>query len=239
MTGNQTAGAVTGVVFDFYGTLAPGTSASERDIARARVARAIGCDPRRYAAAVRESFNERARGVTGDPYETVRWLAARCGVDITDDVARGGHAVHLEAEKAFMRPRPETLEVLRNLKARGLRIGVLSDCTHELAMSWAELPYAAHIDAALFSVDTGVRKPDSWAYATVCERIGARPPYCLYVGDGGSNELTGARRAGLRAIQLRGPEFATSHTYGAEQNWDGDVITDLREIYHYVSAPRE
>ncbi|MGH8889597.1 MAG: hypothetical protein ACRDV3_07510 [Acidothermaceae bacterium] len=44
-------------------------------------------------------------------------------------------------------------------------------------------------------------------------------------------ELSGARANGMRAIQIRGREFATAHTYDAETTWDGEIITDLRELF--------
>jgi len=234
VSANLAAHAAAGAVFDFYGTLAPGTSVDERDEARAAVAQTLGCDPVAFAAAIRASFGERARGRTGDPLATMRWLAARCGVEISADDAQRAYNTRLEVERAFMRPRPEAVEVLSTLNAAGLKIGVLSDCTHELPHCWLELPFAPFVDAAVFSVETGKRKPDPAMYAEVCARIGAEPSDCLYVGDGGSNELTGAKAAGFRAIQLRGPEFAGAHTYDAEAGWDGEIITDLREIYPAV-----
>ena len=228
------------VVFDFYGTLTPGTTVLERDVARTAVARALAADPAAFASAVRDSFDIRARGGAGDMSATMRWLAARCGIDPSDADIERACAVRLSSELAFMTPRAATLGVLAALRAGGISVGVLSDCTHELPIHWPALPYAPFVDAAVFSVETGRRKPDPAMYGEICTRLHAAPTDCLYVGDGGSNELTGARAAGLRAFQLRGPEFVGAHTYDAEIDWDGDAIHDLREILPIagiVSAP--
>lgn len=226
--------AVRAVVFDFYGTLAPGSSLAQRAASRIAVADSLGCDRDRFDAVVRKSFTERATGRTGDAVATMAWLAARCGVEVSERQAREAYRRRLEAERVFMAPRPEAVEVLAALRRRGIRLGVLSDCTHELAELWPQLPFAPLVDAAAFSVHTGVRKPAAVTYQGVCARLDVTPQDCLYVGDGGSNELSGARAAGLRAVQLCGPEFADCHTYDAEHGWTGEVITDLREVVGIV-----
>lgn len=194
----------------------------------------LGCDRGRFDAAVRASFTERATGRTGDPVATLRWLATQCGVEVSESQARAAYQHRLAAERAFMSPRPEALGVLAALRSRGLRVGVLSDCTHELAQLWPQLPFALYVDAPVFSVHTGIRKPAAAMYQAVCRQLRVAPQHCLYVGDGGSNELTGARAAGLRAVQLCGPEFADCHTYDAERDWRGEVISDLRDVLNML-----
>lgn len=223
------------VVFDFYGTLTVGTSVAERDEARQAVARAMQIDPALLSATITASFDDRARGITGDLAATMRWLATRCNAEPTDAQIEQACATRLAVERTFMNPRPETIEVLVALRSAGRKIGVLSDCTHELPMYWPDLPYAPLVDAPVFSVETGLRKPHPAMYATVCDRLDVEPADCLYVGDGGSNELTGARAAGMHAVQLRGPEFDGCHTYDAESGWDGEIITDLRELFVVLS----
>ena len=183
-----------------------------------------------FSAAVRTSFDARARGATGDLAATLRWLAVGCGVDPSAARLERACAIRLSSEREFMAPRHAAIDVLTALKAGGVGIGVLSDCTHELVVHWPGLPFAPFVDAAVFSIETGKRKPDPAMYAEVCGRLGVVAADCLYVGDGGSNELTGARAAGMRAFQLCGPEFANAHTYDAEVGWDGEVIHDLPEI---------
>jgi putative hydrolase of the HAD superfamily len=222
------------VVFDFYGTLTTGTSLADRDIARLAVANRLGVDPGQFAAAVRGSFHQRAIGSTGSLADTLRWLAAQCGVQPSDAEVDAACVERLRLEQAFMEPRPEAIDVLRRLRTSGLRIGVLSDCTHELPALWSQLAFASLVDAPVFSIVMGTRKPAPAMYGEVCVRLGVPPAQCLYVGDGGSNELTGAAAFGMRAVQIRGPEFADAHTYDAEVDWDGEVIHALPEVLAIV-----
>ncbi|CAM3340555.1 hypothetical protein PALA111701_04145 [Paenibacillus lactis] len=41
-------------------------------------------------------------------------------------------------------------------------------------------------------------KPQKEIYLMACERLGVTPETSIFVGDGGSDELRGARDAGLR-----------------------------------------
>ena len=43
-------------------------------------------------------------------------------------------------------------------------------------------------------------KPDPRIYQQVLQALGVSPEDTIFVGDGGSNELAGARRAGLTAL---------------------------------------
>ncbi len=53
---------------------------------------------------------------------------------------------------------------------------------------------------AVFSWQEGYRKPDPRLYATVSRRLGVPAAESWYVGDGGSREHEGARRAGMRPV---------------------------------------
>jgi putative hydrolase of the HAD superfamily len=115
------------------------------------------------------------------------------------------------------------------LRANGLRIGVLSDCSAELPELWPSLPLAGFVDEPVFSALVGERKPHVKMYTTVCERLGVAPEECLYVGDGGSNELTGAAAFGMRAVLIADEGWATGHRFDSD-DWHGESIADLSEV---------
>ena len=91
----------------------------------------------------------------------------------------------------------DAVTTLRCLRDRGLRIGVVSDCTHELPEAWPDLAVAPWVDATVFSVVIGERKPHPSLYLSACAGLGVGPDEVVYVGDGGSNELSGARALGI------------------------------------------
>ena len=48
-----------------------------------------------------------------------------------------------------------------------------------------------------------MKKPDRTVYEEAARRLGVEIKDCIFVGDGGSNELQGARNAGMNAIQAK------------------------------------
>ncbi len=111
-----------------------------------------------------------------------------------------------------------------------MRVGVVSDCTHELPELWPSLPVARFVDATVFSVLIGQRKPHASLYQSVCRQLGITPSEAVYVGDGGSNELTGATAAGIPAIRLVTEDAAAALVYDAEPAWTGPVIHSLTAL---------
>ena len=56
------------------------------------------------------------------------------------------------------------------------------------------------------------------------------PRDCVYVGDGGNHELTGAERVGMRAVLIRTPhDWAGSHRSECD-TWQGEAIEALSEL---------
>lgn len=68
--------------------------------------------------------------------------------------------------------------------------------------AWPESPLAGAVDSVAFSHVIGHMKPDAAAYEAILSRLGAVPERSVFVGDGGSNELAGARDFGFALVVL-------------------------------------
>jgi putative hydrolase of the HAD superfamily len=160
-------------------------------------------------------------------------LASRLGVRLTDEQLDAVTQVRRAVQASMFALRPEALPVLSGLQDRGLKIGLVSDCTSELPDAWPRLPLAALVDAPVFSCVEGTRKPDPRLFLTVAAGLATDPGECLYIGDGGGNELTGASAVGMRAALLAGPDW---HQYRVldsrhgDAGWAGPRIASLTEL---------
>ena len=215
------------VLFDFFGTL---TRRVQRGAGHTAVAEALGCDPDALVDVLDRSFYLRASGALGGAADTLRWAGERAGGRPSEAAVRVAVTARRKALRADTRLRPEAEGVLRTLRRRGVRTGVVSDCTHELPALLRHLPIAPLLDAAVFSVQLGRCKPDPAMYLTACERLGVPPRHCLYVGDGGSQELTGATQAGLTAVRLAAPDLAGHLVFNADTGWTGSTVTSLTDL---------
>jgi putative hydrolase of the HAD superfamily len=106
----------------------------------------------------------------------------------------------------------------------------VSDCSIETPTIWDDTWLSHALDAHSFSCQLGVRKPDPTIYLSATRTLGVSPEECLYVGDGGSHELSGAKALAMHAVLISDPREDGRERPDEEINWTGDRITSLREI---------
>ena len=95
----------------------------------------------------------------------------------------------------------ESIELLKTLRSRGVKTGLITNTFSDECEMIKESPLFPLFDVAMISYETGLCKPDPAVYNAMIEKLGILPQECLYVGDGGSRELFGARDAGMKAVQ--------------------------------------
>jgi putative hydrolase of the HAD superfamily len=222
--------AMAAVVFDFYGTLTPVSPAEAWTEHVSQLAALLGVTPQDLVRALDESYPERFTGALGGLRETLQTLAARMGAQVSDQRLDEACRLRAEIQESGFRLRPEALPVIGQLRDRGLRIGLVSDCTSELPAAWPRLPLAGVVDAPVFSCVEGIRKPDPRLFRKVAAELGVDPAACLYVGDGGGRELTGSSAVGMRAVLLAGPDWHSHRVYDRERGWTGLRISSLEEL---------
>jgi putative hydrolase of the HAD superfamily len=221
------------VLFDFFGTL---TTAVERGAAHANIARQLGCSPAAFNVELDRSFAIRARGGYGSPIEALRRVARDAGGTPSEDQLAAALAARVAAVRADTLLRPETVPVLAALRRRGLLTGVVSDCCHELPLFLPAMPIAPLLSTCVYSIDLATCKPDPRMYLVACERLGVRPQQCLYVGDGGSRELSGAAAVGMTPVRLVAEDLAWHLRFDADDDWAGREIPALSESLALVAG---
>jgi putative hydrolase of the HAD superfamily len=218
------------VVFDFFGTLTPDTPSHVWDAHAARSASPLGISPTVWRAALDSSFHERLIGTLGDLPQTFRTLARQCGVEPDEMMLASACAARMDAQRELFVLRGDALPTLRLLRARGLRVGVLSNCTIELVDAWPSLPLAALVEMPVFSCVEGRRKPDPILYKATAQRLGVQASSCLYVSDGDGRELAGASVCNMTAVMLGSVERVDRDVRRGEDEWPGRSIESLSMV---------
>jgi putative hydrolase of the HAD superfamily len=95
----------------------------------------------------------------------------------------------------------ESIELLKKLQEKGLLTGLISNSFSDERDLIVASPLYPLFDVTMISYETGLYKPDPAVFKAMIEKLGVKPEECLYVGDGGSRELYGARDAGMNAVQ--------------------------------------
>jgi putative hydrolase of the HAD superfamily len=92
----------------------------------------------------------------------------------------------------------DTLPVLAELRAHGLKIGLVSNTGRDLAAFVAH--HALDVDAAVGSAKHGKTKPHPAIFLSALEELGVRAEEAAMVGDSPEDDIAGARALGMRAF---------------------------------------
>ena len=220
MGSNGTSRERTAVVFDLWGTLVRLPDAG-LDNMLAQIASALGASLEEFLSAWHADYANRA---VGDVEASLRRVCQQAGVVLDNGRILSVLEIRRTALADMFLPRPDAAPTLRQLRARGYRLGLLTNCTSEIPQLWKSSPLSPLLDATVFSSTEGLRKPDVAIYALAASRLGVETNDCVFVGDGADGELYGASAAGMLAVLLR-----TDDTHPPEA-WDGRVIRRLSEL---------
>ena len=199
---------VRAVVFDLFRTLVSPELVDPSAFQRVRrLAEALSVDEAPLARWYAETRVDRNRHATPTFAQRLSDYCAQQGtprprakVEAALDVADRFHS------EAIRFPPEEVTRTLSRLRERGFKVGVLSNTDEHEIRAWRDSPIAGLVDAVALSVEIGFVKPEPEAYAWVLNALGGVPPQdAVFVGDGESRELVGAKSVGFReAVFMRG-----------------------------------
>ena len=123
-----------------------------------------------------------------------------------------GHRPHLhrfrEVYFEALDPNPPMIELMRELKAGGMRMAMLTNNVREWEPLWRPmLPVDEIFETVVDSGFVGCRKPEARIYEMTLERLGLPAEACLFVDDLLPN-IEGAREAGMTAVHFQDNEQA-------------------------------
>jgi putative hydrolase of the HAD superfamily len=99
---------------------------------------------------------------------------------------------------------PDTKDTLQQLKAHGLKVGVITNGAARLQSDkLLALGLSDYFDTVLISEAEGVRKPDAAIFERALERCQVRAHEAAFVGDDPETDVFGAMAAGLQPIWKR------------------------------------
>jgi putative hydrolase of the HAD superfamily len=119
---------------------------------------------------------------------------------------------------------PEVRGTLAALRAKGLRLGVVSNWDERLPLLLERLGLAQSFEAVVCSSGVGVEKPDRRIFRRALELLAVGPESALHVGDHRLEDVEGATAAGMHAVQL-------------DRRGSGGGLADLTELPHLVDTP--
>ena len=95
----------------------------------------------------------------------------------------------------------DVLPFLRMLRARGIKVAIVSNCDENTRDLLVELGVAALADALVLSNEVGAAKPAAEIYQYALDKLGVGPDAALFA-DNNATFCGGAAALGIRAVQV-------------------------------------
>jgi putative hydrolase of the HAD superfamily len=222
---------VKAVIFDWGGTLTPWHSIDQDDMWRGVCQRHFPPDQAAVTAAALHTATEELWRETERSHQsaTLDQVFERAGVTATDAFLTS----YFEAWDPHTFTDPEVAPLLRLLRERSIKVGVLSNTmwpriAHERVFLRDDV--LGLIDGAVYSSEIPWAKPHPEAFRAAMTAIGVDDPAgCVFVGDRPYDDVHGAKSAGMRAVLI--PHDGVPAFDGATPD---AVISSLAELSHHI-----
>ena len=131
--------------------------------------------------------------------ESIRFVCGKLGVSVTEEQMQYVVERRKKTKAAcFDFMHPDVLPMLCELRRRGYKLAILSNCSDEEVWSIHSRTFSSLFDAMILSYETGFCKPEPDIYDLASKKLGIKNEECVFIGDGGSRELYGAAEAGMK-----------------------------------------
>ena len=223
------------VLFDLYDTLlylnAPAVAETRRQLAaRARV------DQDAWATLWRENVLDRMLGKLGGLEDELRTMLQQLGADPPPALIRELAEIETAGWASAVTLYPETVPTLAALRERGLKLGLISNCSAQAGDVLARIGLAEYFDALSLSCEVRAMKPDPAIYHHAALALGVPLTESIFVADGAFTELDAATSLGMVAVKIE--QAHQSGDYGTSTSFHHQ-ITQLTEILALLDAPAD
>ena len=190
------------IIFDLFHTL----TALESTGSSAPVTfEILGVSVEEWNEQLLERSRERLVGKEKDPFTIIEKMAHAIDPTISREIIENATRNRISRfEGALVNIPPENTNILRELKDKGMRLGLISNADVTEVAAWDKSPISSIFESAIFSCHVGFAKPEKEIYEICLRELQVTPEDSIFIGDGGSDELQGARNAGMTTVMITG-----------------------------------
>lgn len=122
---------------------------------------------------------------------------------------------------------PETEEVLKTLKEKEYKLGIISNFDSRVYDVMENLGIDKYFDFFVISSEAGFAKPESQIFKIALEKAGSTAIDCIHIGDNVNNDFHCPRTVGIQALLL--DRESENEAIGKHHS-----IKTLSEIQHHI-----
>jgi putative hydrolase of the HAD superfamily len=220
--------AIGAVLLDLYDTLAW----TEWPTMRAELEERFGVGEADLMRAFTTTRKARSIGAYGSEEGNLRAILEAAGIAADPALVRELNQARARAfAENGVHLWDDSIPTLRELRARGLRTAIVSNCDHWTRSIVDELGLDREADAIVLSFEVGVAKPDAGIYRAALDALGARPQDAVFVDDQAAY-CEGAEALGIRSFLIVRQDADPAEGVGLAG--DRRVLHDLRSLLDVV-----
>ena len=212
------------VLFDLYDTLLW----SDWPLMRAEMERRFGLDEKRLIKAFVDTRPARSVGAYPSAEEDLEAVLLAAGVEPDADVIHD-YLVRYRSEGLHLWE--DSVPTIRELRGRGIRTGIVSNCDHSTRPAIEELGLVEEVDAVILSFEVGAAKPDPAIYGAALQAVDAAAADTMFVDDQ-ARYVEGAIEIGMRGVLVIRDDATPAE--GVSDPGGLDVVADLRSVLRLV-----
>jgi putative hydrolase of the HAD superfamily len=189
-----------------------------------RIATELGIEVDALYGAYDVTRPDRSVGAFESPEGDMAAIVAAAGADPTPELIERLVAMERDFTATGIELWEDSLPVVRELRARGVRTALISNCSHSTRGIVERLGLAEAFDVVILSFEVGVAKPDPEIYRLALERLGDVTPDRAVFVDDQLDYCDGAAALGIETFLI---DRAGSLAPGVNGH---RVIRDLRSL---------
>lgn len=193
--------SVKAICFDLFHTLVDVNQAPD-DIG-IHTADLLNIDRRKWSDAVFSDLHEIRK--PSAHFEVIKTLAHSIDADIPLDLLQTAVAQRqARFDWGLRHVQTDFLRTLAYFRQRNLKMALISNASTAEVRAWQDSPLSEYLQPAIFSCEAGCAKPEKLIYQMALDALAVSAEQCLFVGDGGSHELEGAKEIGMQTVMVTG-----------------------------------
>ena len=195
-----------------------------------RLCRGLGVTGDQLLAAFQATHHQRGTGGGGSIVGDLRAVASACGLSPDEQslVALADETGECLARTTHVYE--DVVPTLRELRARGVPVALVSNCDHATAPLLRGLGLHQLLDAAVLSCEVGCVKPDARIFQEALGRLGVPAQQSVFVDDQ-PRFLDGAAALGIATFHIVRPQASADPVSGTASSASPHRrITSLTEL---------
>ena len=222
------------IIFDLFGTLVDDFGCSVGQMHH-EMAAALAVPYEQFMQLWGQTAKMRIIGAFETVEASIKYVCDTMKVSPPAEQLEKAVEIRMKYIRQALRPRPDAISTVSELKNKGYKIGLLSNCSIEIPILWQATAFADLFDTTIFSSRERLKKPDARIYNLACARLDVMPASCLYIADGEDHELKAAASVGLHPVLIRtSSQKNRSELHQEAREWQGPGIDSLKEVLQLV-----